>query len=68
MKLKYVKRSDYYIKWKISFNVDKKYRAYHILPTIVYQPWKYRGPNVSIIDIAWLNFHILIGEWRNKER
>lgn len=68
MKLKYVKRSDYYIKWKMSFNIDKHYRAYHIFPTIVWQPWKYRSPNVCVVDVAWLNFHILIGEWRNKER
>lgn len=59
-------RQDYYIKWKIGFEIDKSYRAYSILPTIVWQPWKYRYPLTSIVDITWLNFHIVIGEWRKK--
>lgn len=62
-------RDGYQIKWNIRFEIDDDHYNFAFLPTITYVPWIYRYPNIrqGIIDIWWLNIHILIGEWGNRE-
>ena len=57
-------RKDYRIKPTIKFIVDNNNCMFSFLPTIVWQPWIYRYPNmIGVIDIWWLNFHIIFGRW-----
>ena len=57
-------RKGYRIKPTIKFRVDKNHYSFSFLPTILWCPWIYRYPNcVGVVDIWWLNFHILIGKW-----
>lgn len=60
-------RKEYTIKWDIRFDVDDSYYVFALLPTVVVQPWPYRTPGTSVIDIMWFNCHITIGTWKNKE-
>ena len=60
-------RKNYRIKPRICFEFDDTYYVFALIPTIVTQPWMYRLPGVSIIDITWLNFHVGIGEWERKK-
>lgn len=59
-------RKQWYIKkyFKVQFDTDSYLIC--ILPTIIFQPWRYRYPNCAVIDVTWLNFHITIGEWKRK--
>lgn len=65
-RLRYI-RKDYKTERCIKFEVDTTNYAFYILPTIFIQPWIYRYPGCSVIEIIWLNFHICIGIWRNKK-
>ena len=57
-------RKQYRIKPTIRFLVDKDDYYFSFLPTVLWQPWVYRYPNIDgIVDIWWLHFHILIGKW-----
>lgn len=57
-------RKKYRIKPTIEFHVDTRHYYFSFLPTIMWTPWIYRYPHsIGIIDIWWLNFHILIGTW-----
>ena len=58
-----VHRKVYKIKPTIEFSVDTEDYCFSFLPTILWMPWVYRYPDSSVIDIWWLNFHILIGKW-----
>ena len=58
------RRKEYKIKPMFKFVVDTEHYDISILPTIFWQPWRYRDPYIGcIIEIWWLNFHILMGEW-----
>ena len=63
-RLESLNRKDYKIKPTIKLLVDKEDYVISFLPTIVCQPWIYRFPNDDgVVDIWWLNVHILIGKW-----
>ncbi len=59
-------RKDYRIKPKVIFEIDNRSKIFCILPTIIFQPWKYRYIGGVVVDITWLNLHIGIGIWENK--
>lgn len=61
-----VDRQNYRIKPSIRFHVDDVDYIFCLLPTITYQPWRYRWNGVSILEISWLNIHIKLGEWRYR--
>jgi hypothetical protein len=57
-------RKKYRVKPTIKFYVDKNDYYFSFLPTALWMPWIYRYPNSNgVVDIWWLNFHILIGRW-----
>lgn len=58
-------RKDYHIRWNVDFMVEKE--IVYILPSIIWQPWKYRQPGVCVIEIGWLNFRLTIGTWRKRK-
>lgn len=59
-------RKEYRIKPIIKFDVDREHYHFSFLPTILWCPWVYRYPNgIGVVDIWWLNFHILIGKWEH---
>ena len=60
-------RCEYRIKPTIRFYIDKRGYFMSFLPTVLWEPWINRYPNTDIIDIWWLNFHILIGTWEPKK-
>lgn len=58
-------RKEYRIKPTIKFQVDRDY-YFSFLPTILWCPWIYRMPNIhGVVEIWWLNFHVLIGKWEH---
>lgn len=59
-------RSDYYIKPCVNFHIYKE--LYTLLPTIFYQPWKYRYIGLPVLTLQWLCFALNIGLWTHKER
>lgn len=60
-------RENWYIKPLFEFERDTDYYLISLLPTIMFQPWRYRRPGAGVIDITWLHCHIVIGEWKRKE-
>lgn len=60
-------RKQWRIKPKIEFGVDRRNYLCVIVPTIITQPWPYRSPGQTVVEIMWLNFHIGFGEWTNKK-
>ena len=60
-------RKNYYIKPKITFEVDEHHYHFLLLPTISFVPWPYRYNRMACWEISWLNMHICIGEWRTKD-
>lgn len=56
------------ITWDVSFEIDDNCYLFSFLPTIMWQPWPFRYPNCSVIDIMWFNCHILIGTWRKSRK
>lgn len=65
-KLRYLKprRKEYKIEPYFELFVDDRHYAFSFIPTIAWVPWPYRHPGaIGIIDIWWLNMHILIGKW-----
>ena len=61
-------RKCYQIKPNIRVDADTRRFRFYILPTILYVPWIYRHPNVGlgVVEIKWLNFTIVIGEFVTK--
>ena len=59
-------RKDFYIKPCIQFVFDKE--LYMLLPTIMYQPSRYRYPGTFVITIQWLCFAVGISGWCVKGR
>lgn len=59
-------RKLYRIKPTTSFRIDTDRYIFVIIPTILCAPWVRRIPGSCIVEIAWLNFHIYIGEWAEK--
>lgn len=60
-------RKDYRIKPHFEFSIDKSMMLFAFIPTICWQPWKYRYPRTAVIDIHWLIFHVTIGIWERKQ-
>ena len=62
-------RKNYYIKWTVEFARDHghSYQVFSFLPNIIWVPWYWRNEGHVIFDVTWLNFHILIGEFRRKK-
>lgn len=60
-------RREWYIKKHIGFVCDDNPCIISFIPTIMFQPWRYRFPGCCVFDITWLNLHITIGEWKRKE-
>lgn len=58
-----IHRREYIIKPSIKFRVDKNYYIMSLLPTIMIEPWILRTPGDPIIDVSFLNMHLLIGTW-----
>lgn len=57
-------RKDYRLKMTIRFDVDTYDYYFAFLPTVLFLPWVYRTRyRDGVIDIWWLNMHILIGRW-----
>jgi hypothetical protein len=61
-------RKEYRIKPVVAFEVDDDYYLMSLLPTIYWQPWPFRYPDNSVLDIHWLNIHICIGLWTKREK
>ena len=59
-------RKEYRIKPKIGFEIDKRTYLFMFLPTIIWQPWKYRFNNTYVICLYWLNFAIGFGLWERR--
>lgn len=51
------------IKPTVWFEIDRQYYWFSFLPTILWMPWCCRHNGAEIVDIWWLNFHIMIGKW-----
>lgn len=60
-------KKDCVIEWKVDFEIDDNSYLFSLLPTIMFQPWPFRYPGCSVIDIMWLNCHIFIGEWNKRK-
>ena len=60
-------RKEYRIKPKIGFEIDERYKMFFFIPTIIWQPWKYRWDNSFVISVHWLIFAIGVGRWERKE-
>lgn len=61
-------RKKYRIKPTIRFEVDTTHYSFAFMPTILWLPWVYRYPNTDgIVDVWWLNFHILLGRWEERK-
>ena len=56
-------RKQYRIKPKIAFEIDKQIV---FIPTIIWQPWKYRYCNSYVISFYWFIFAIGFGFWERK--
>ena len=64
--LKHLKpnRKNYRIKPTFRIKIDDHDYGFSFLPTVFWEPWIYRYPNLDgVVDIWWLNIHILIGTW-----
>ena len=61
-------RKNWRINWRVAFEVDDDYYMFALLPTVGWQPWTFRRPNTSVIDIWWLNMHLVIGIWEVKSK
>ena len=60
-------RSEYRVKPTMEFYVDTTCYDFAFLPTVLYMPWCYRYPDSKgVVDIWWLNMHILIGTWERR--
>lgn len=58
----------YRVRLTLRFYVDDRRYYFAFLPTIRHLPWIYCYPNIDgVIDIWWLNCHILIGTLEPKE-
>ena len=60
-------REDYRIKPRMKAIIDKEYCLFSLIPTVIWQPWKYRYPNTYVVDIHWLIFHLCFGFWERKK-
>lgn len=61
-------KKEHYTKWSIRFEIDTYHYYFAFLPTITHLPWIYRQSFMhDVVDIWWLNMHILIGHWGRKE-
>lgn len=61
-------RKEYRVKPYFEFVIDRDHYDFAFLPTILWMPWCYRYPDSpGVVDIWWLNFHILIGYWEVKK-
>ena len=59
-------RKQYRIKPKIGFEIDKQYYAFFFLPTVVWQPWKYRWNNTYVVELHWFIFTVGFGLWERR--
>lgn len=61
-------RKNYRLKMTVRFEVDTHDYYFAFLPTVLFLPWPYRSTTADgVIDIWWLNMHILIGRWERAE-
>lgn len=61
-------RKEYRIKPTFRFYIDTRHYYFSFLPTVLWMPWIYRHPNGDgVVDIWWLNLHLLFGTWELKE-
>ena len=59
-------RKEYHIRAKIGFEVDKESYVFFLLPTIVWQPWKYRFSKTYAVELHWLIFTVGFGLWERR--
>ena len=57
-------RKRYRIKPRIGVFLDAELISF--LPTIMWQPWKYRHTGLYVVNIHWLVFHICFGIWERR--
>lgn len=55
-------------KWCVQFADDDRDYLFAVIPTICIQPRIYRYPNIGVVDIWWLTWHVVIGKWVDKEK
>lgn len=60
-------RKEYIIVPKVTAEKDTRIYAFTFLPTIVWQPWRYRYPNSFVVELWWLNFVVGIGWWERRK-
>lgn len=60
-------RADWRIKPYTKLIIDKDDYLFSFIPTIVWQPWRYRYSNTCVIDIHWLIFHLCFGLWEQRK-
>lgn len=59
-------RKEYRIKPKIGFEIDNQSYVFFFLPTVVWQPWKYRYNNTYVVNLHWLCFDVGFGVWERR--
>jgi len=59
-------RREYHIKPKFVFEIDTTSRLFFFLPTIYWQPWKYRYNGCCVICFCWLIFSFGFGIWERR--
>lgn len=59
-------RKEYRIKPKFVFEIDTTNRIFFFLPTILWQPWKYRYNDSYVICFCWLIFNVGFGIWERR--
>lgn len=57
-------RKRYRIKPKIRFEIDSG--LFVLIPTLMWQTWKYRWSGSGVIYLCWLNFVIAFGIWERR--
>lgn len=57
-------RKKYHIKPKVEFEIIDS--LFFLLPTIIWQPWKYRYNNSYVVCLHWLVFAVGIGLWERR--
>ena len=60
-------RKEYRIKPKIGFEIDKQNYLFFLIPTVIWQPWKYRYKDSYVVCLHWLNFAVGFGLWINED-
>lgn len=69
LKTRRAERKNYKIESYCQLVMDTEDYCLAFIPTIIWQPWVCRESNIrGVVDIWWLNVHLLIGKWTLKKK